>query len=142
MSSHAPIIHVIIRKVHVTSRAKSTTKRPTGSKSAKPCLEMVSTRINQSTMTVKAMVDKIPQFLKAELSVPAHVTELAIVIEAAPLNLEEKSEKGYADFFGPVQGSAYMYRIAFAFPGPDMDQFYGFVVTLQLGANINELIGW
>ncbi|EPQ55391.1 delta-endotoxin CytB [Gloeophyllum trabeum ATCC 11539] len=107
-----------------------------------------SNKINQSTATVSTMVDKIVTFMRDALSVvllDKDVTALKANIEATFTNLKEAKDKGWADFSksSSAENSSWEYRVLFAFPNPDLeDFFYSLVTTIKLEADITEESSW
>jgi len=107
-----------------------------------------SNRINQSESTVKVMVDKIVAFLRDVLSIllpESEILALAATIESTFTNLKNAQSNGWADFSKSKSGenSSWEYRVLFAFPNPDLpDFFYSLVTTIKLEANIKEESSW
>jgi len=107
-----------------------------------------TTTIAQSESTVKTMVDKIVKFLVTALSVimdDAAIRSLTSTIEATYTNLKEKSSNGFLDFNKSSDGhnSSWEYRIQFAFPNPDLPEFfYSLVTTIKLQADVTEEKAW
>lgn len=104
-------------------------------------------KIYQQTATVDVMVNKIVEFLRITLSVvlsPGDIDALRANIEATFTNLKQASDSGWASFSGSCNGStSYEYRVLFAFPNPDLpDWFYGLVTTIKLTANIMAPSSW
>ncbi|THU89956.1 volvatoxin A2 precursor [Dendrothele bispora CBS 962.96] len=104
--------------------------------------------INQSEATVSTMVDKIVDFLRIVLSVvlnPQDVAALRKNIETTFTDLKTAKDNGWADFSKSSSGqnSSWEYRVLFAFPNPDLpDFFYSLVTTIKLEANIKEESSW
>ncbi|KAK7032131.1 hypothetical protein VNI00_013305 [Paramarasmius palmivorus] len=104
--------------------------------------------INQQTATVQTMVDKIVDFLRVVLSVAlsgADIAALAKNIETTFTDLRTAKENGWADFSksSSSNNSSWQYRVQFAFPNPDLpDYFYSLVTTIKLEADIKEESSW
>ncbi|KAF3018975.1 hypothetical protein E8E14_012345 [Neopestalotiopsis sp. 37M] len=96
-----------------------------------------TTTIANSERTVSTMVEKIVKFLVEALSVvmdESAIKALTSTIEATFTNLKEKSSNGFLDFCKSNDGhnSSWEYRIQFAFPNPDLsDYFYSLVTTIK-----------
>ncbi|KAJ3845858.1 delta-endotoxin CytB [Lentinula lateritia] len=93
-------------------------------------------RINQQSATVSTMVDKIVDFLCVVLSVALtekDISALSKNFETTFTNLENARDNGWADFS----------MMLFAFPNPDLpDFFYSLVTTIKLEADIKEEKSW
>ncbi|EPQ51531.1 delta-endotoxin CytB [Gloeophyllum trabeum ATCC 11539] len=107
-----------------------------------------SNKINQQTATVSTMVDKIVTFLRDALSVvlsAKDITALTASITTTFTNLKEAKDNGWADFSksSSAENSSWEYRVLFAFPNPDLpDFFYSLVTTIKLEADIKEESSW
>ncbi|KIY61619.1 delta-endotoxin CytB [Cylindrobasidium torrendii FP15055 ss-10] len=104
-----------------------------------------STTISRSESTVTVMVEKIVNFLRDALAIIIDPKELAATIEATFTNLKEAKSNGWADFSkeSSQNNSSWEYRILFAVPNPDLDEwFYSLVTTIKLTADIQEESSW
>ncbi|KAK4224108.1 delta-endotoxin CytB [Podospora fimiseda] len=107
-----------------------------------------STIIANRESTVSTMVEKIVKFLVEALSVvmdEGDIKALTSTIEATFTNLKEKSSNGFLDFNKPNDrnNSSWKYRIQFAFPNPDLpDYFFSLVSTIKLEANVSSESEW
>lgn len=107
-----------------------------------------STTIASSQSTVDSMVNRIVQFLKDALSVvlsATDITALKATLEATFTNLKQKSSNGFLDFSKSSHGhnSSWEYRIQFAFPNPDLPEyFYSLVTTIKLEADVTSESEW
>ena len=107
-----------------------------------------SNTIAQQTVSVKDMASKIVGFLKVALSVDLaqrDVDALVKEVEATFTGLKEAKANGWADFtkFYSGNNSSWQYRVQFAFPNPDLpDYFYSLVTTIRLQADILEESSW
>ncbi|KAJ3814067.1 delta-endotoxin CytB [Lentinula aff. lateritia] len=105
-------------------------------------------RINQQSATVSTMVDKIVDFLCVVLSVALtekDISALSKNIETTFTNLENARDNGWADFSmsSSSSNSSWEYQVLFAFPNPDLpDFFYSLVTTIKLEADIKEEKSW
>ncbi|KAJ3814069.1 delta-endotoxin CytB [Lentinula aff. lateritia] len=104
--------------------------------------------INQQSATVSIMVDKIVDFLRVVLSVALSEEDISALsknIETTFTNLKEAKDNGWADFStsSSSSNSSWEYRVLFAFPNPDLpDFFYSLVTTIKLEADIQEESSW
>ena len=104
--------------------------------------------IAQNEYTVDVMVDKIVDFLAKALSVvldPTAIVSLRAKVENTFTSLKEKSSDGFLSFNKSTDGhnSSWEYRIQFAFPNPDLPNFfYSLVTTILLEADVVEESGW
>ncbi|KAJ4491184.1 volvatoxin A2 precursor [Lentinula edodes] len=104
--------------------------------------------INQQTATVSVMVGKIVDFLSVVLSVALSEKDIDALtknIQTTFTNLKEAKDHGWADFStsSTSSNSSWEYRVLFAFPNPDLpDFFYSLVTTIKLEADINEETSW
>ncbi|KAK7028206.1 hypothetical protein VNI00_014896 [Paramarasmius palmivorus] len=107
-----------------------------------------SNTINQQTATVQTMVDKIVDFLKVVLSVALGEQDIAALaknIETTFTDLKTAKDNGWADFSksSSSHNSSWQYRVQFAFPNPDLPNFfYSLVTTIKLEADIQEESSW
>ncbi|KAJ3910734.1 delta-endotoxin CytB [Lentinula edodes] len=105
-------------------------------------------RINQQSATVSTMVDKIVEFLCVVLSIALTKKDISALgknIETTFTNLEKAKDNGWADFSksSSSSNSSWEYRVLFAFPNPDLpDFFYSLVTTIKLEADIKEESSW
>ncbi|KAF8827802.1 delta-endotoxin CytB [Lentinula edodes] len=104
--------------------------------------------INQQSATVSIMVDKIVDFLRVVLSVALSEEDISALsknIETTFTNLKEAKDNGWADFStsSSSSNSSWEYRVLFAFPNPDLPNFfYSLVTTIKLEADIQEESSW
>ncbi|KAF9256852.1 delta-endotoxin CytB [Marasmius fiardii PR-910] len=102
--------------------------------------------IYQQERTVEIMVDKIVDFLKLALGVvlsAADIAALTQTILTTFTNLKVAESKNFADFTKTATNSSWQYRIQFAFPNPDLpDYFYSLVTTIKLQAEVHEETWW
>ncbi|KAJ3893047.1 delta-endotoxin CytB [Lentinula edodes] len=104
--------------------------------------------INQQSATVSTMVDKIVDFLRVVLSIALtkeDIDALTKNIDTTFRNLREAKDHGWADFStsNSSSNSSWEYRVLFAFPNPDLpDFFYSLVTTIKLEADIKEESSW
>ncbi|KAF9256868.1 delta-endotoxin CytB [Marasmius fiardii PR-910] len=102
--------------------------------------------IYQQERTVEIMVDKIVDFLKLALGVvlsAADIAALTQTILTTFTNLKVAESKNFADFTKTATNSSWQYRIQFAFPNPDLpDYFYSLVTTIKLQAAVHEETWW
>nr|QJI08303.1 delta-endotoxin [Beauveria bassiana] len=104
--------------------------------------------IDQHERTVKIMVDQIVSFLVDVLSVTPSRHELKALnktIQATFTTLKEKSSHGWLNFNKSTDhhNSSWEYRIQFAFPNPDIpDYFYALITTIKLEADITDESEW
>nr|QJI08300.1 delta-endotoxin [Beauveria bassiana] len=104
--------------------------------------------IDQHERTVKIMVDQIVSFLVDVLSVTPSRHELKALnktIQATFTTLKEKSSHGWLNFSSTTDhhNSSWEYRIQFAFPNPDIpDYFYALITTIKLEADITDESEW
>ncbi|KAJ4501378.1 volvatoxin A2 precursor [Lentinula lateritia] len=104
--------------------------------------------INQQSATVSTMVDKIVDFLRVVLSIALtkeDIDALAKNIDTTFRNLRNAKDRGWADFSTShsSSNSSWEYRVLFAFPNPDLpDFFYSLVTTIKLEADIQEESSW
>ncbi|KAJ3867493.1 delta-endotoxin CytB [Lentinula novae-zelandiae] len=104
--------------------------------------------INQQSATVSTMVDKIVDFLRVVLSIALSkedINALATNIQTTFTNLKRAKDHGWADFSvnHSSSNSSWEYRVLFAFPNPDLpDFFYSLVTTIKLEADIKEESSW
>nr|QJI08288.1 delta-endotoxin [Beauveria bassiana] len=104
--------------------------------------------IDQHERTVKIMVDQIVKYLVDVLSVTPSATELKALnktIQATFTTLKEKSSHGWLNFSSTTDhhNSSWEYRIQFAFPNPDIpDYFYALITTIKLEADITDESEW
>lgn len=107
-----------------------------------------NTVIASKESTVSTMVEKIVKFLLDALSLvldETYIKALTSTIEATFTNLKEKSSNGFLDFKKSKNGqnSSWEYRVQFAFPNPDLsDFFYSLVTTIKLEANVSDESEW
>nr|QJI08297.1 delta-endotoxin [Beauveria bassiana] len=104
--------------------------------------------IDQHERTVKIMVDQIVKYLVDVLSVTPSAAELkalTVTIQATFTTLKEKSSHGWLNFSSTTDhhNSSWEYRIQFAFPNPDIpDYFYALITTIKLEADITDESEW
>ncbi|KAF9257992.1 delta-endotoxin CytB, partial [Marasmius fiardii PR-910] len=98
-----------------------------------------NTRIYQDGQTIEAFVKKIVDFLGVALAVnltPEDIARLVEHIERILTNLEVAKENNWAHFNNTGASPSWMYQIRFAFPYPDLpDYFYSLVTTIKFQAN-------
>ncbi|KAM3457072.1 hypothetical protein MY5147_008952 [Beauveria neobassiana] len=104
--------------------------------------------IDQHERTVQIMVDQIVKYLVDVLSIAlgaAEIKALTATIQATFTTLKEKSSHGWLNFNKSSNGtnSSWEYRIQFAFPNPDIpDYFYALITTIKLEADITDESEW
>nr|QJI08286.1 delta-endotoxin [Beauveria bassiana] len=104
--------------------------------------------IDQHERTVKIMVDQIVNYLVDVLSITLgrhEIKALTATIQATFTTLKEKSSHGWLNFnkSSNHHNSSWEYRIQFAFPNPDIpDYFYALITTIKLEADITDESEW
>lgn len=94
------------------------------------------------------MAEKMVKFLVEALGVvmdESAIKALTSTIEATFTNLKEKSLNGSLDFSksSDEYNSSCEYRIRFAFPNPDLpDYFHSLVTTIKLEADVSSESEW
>nr|QJI08305.1 delta-endotoxin [Beauveria bassiana] len=104
--------------------------------------------IDRQDRTVQTMVDQIVNYLVDVLSITLgrhEIKALNATIQATFTTLKEKSSHGWLNFSSTTDhhNSSWEYRIQFAFPNPDIpDYFYALITTIKLEADITDESEW
>ncbi|KAF9258004.1 delta-endotoxin CytB [Marasmius fiardii PR-910] len=103
-------------------------------------------RINQQGQTVEALVDKIVDYTRVVLNVnltATDIAELTRIILNMLTNLEGAQKNNLAHFNNTGTDPHWLYKILFAFPNPDLpDYFYSLVMTIKLQKAVGDEAWW
>ncbi|KAK0443775.1 delta-endotoxin CytB [Armillaria borealis] len=106
-----------------------------------------SSVISQADVTVSVMSKKIATFLDDALQAGVDLHELETTVEATFTHLNEKKEKGVADFYPSTEEgtrrSSWECRLWFALPNEYLRNYFCcMVTTIKLEANIEDEESW
>ncbi|KAF9258010.1 delta-endotoxin CytB [Marasmius fiardii PR-910] len=102
--------------------------------------------LSPQEQTVEDLITKIVDFLLSAFGVllmPVEIDALTQTIETTFTNLKDAKKNNWADFKQTGSNSSWEYRIHFAFPNPNLpDYFYTLVTTIKLGADVTDEDWW